>query len=1021
MDFGAVGFMKPGVLSTDAVGDEAGRGGKDDDDEPKAVVTFAPGFLDSLGLPEVAPENGEAFLSEIIHPGDAEALYRAFSDLSLGRIKSLKIPHLLYDAGVGAWKSRVSSFWAAEEERDLRVTVIVREADVRDPGFVFGGGDAQGEGSEREGRAPGGLFRAADGAYAWKDGKKGFLGAFSRDGYYGLMLDSLPVVCTVWNDSLEMVECNQAVTHMFKLPSKESYFAYFPDLSPPYQPDGQESGAAFRHHLEKGVREGYTHFEWLFQTLEGDPVQMHVTVAKLSRGGESVLVTFAEDQRDLKATEAELERERTLLRKILDNSPVSFLITVDDRVRFITPFARKTLALNPGDLMDSIYHVSGDGDYVKKTIERKGKISWHHVLVNSRSGKVLHMLLNAFKTDYSGDIGLMYWLMDVTEMAEKEEALSTAREQAEASTRAKSEFLANMSHEIRTPMNAILGLTHLALETELSLQQQEYIERTQSAAQALLRIINDILDFSKIEAGKLEMEKTEFSLEAVLTETLELQSMRASEKNLDLWLDMPEMRIPPFVGDPVRLQQILVNLLSNAVKFTQEGDVGVKAEFIEEIPLSVTLRATVKDTGIGLTPEQISRLFTPFSQGDSSTTRRFGGTGLGLTITKRLVEMMDGRVGCESIPGKGSTFTFTCRFGLKDKWVRQPKPQDFHGVSVLAVDDNQASLNVLSTSLISLGFDLKKARSGEQALGLIQALSTAKGAKLPELLVVDWNMPEWDGPETVKRLLSLYDKEGLPPPFTAMLIQGPSSYSQQKTMEELGAKAVITKPFTLKALHEVLRELVFQGKPMAKKSPKTRDHGDLVKHLQGSKILLVEDNEVNQLVASRILKKAGFLVSIANNGLEAVKMVREEEFSLVLMDIQMPEMDGFEATREIRKLPGFEKLPIVAMTAHAMSGDKELSVKAGMNDHINKPIDVSELFKTIAKWAGSGHDPASDPLKEEGPEEYGPRAAKEADPLPAEAPEAPEAPAPEGAPEGAGDPPEKDRDPQPPLAAREPV
>ncbi|MDR2406238.1 MAG: response regulator [Deltaproteobacteria bacterium] len=985
VDFGNIGSMKPGSMG------EKDHKPKEDERAQDhkfnvADVTLSEAFLASLGLPEEAPPQGDSFLTEILHPGDSERLFKAFLEIFDGKCESLKLRHLLYNAGKGAWRPYVSSFSAVREGELTKVVGVLNPVEMEDPYFMYGSPGVKAK-TPAPGNGAGGLDSFEDSSSSPRDkedsseaegGEQKVLPPFKKvdreaqraetERYYHLMLDSLPIVCSIWNTSFEMVECNAAVMPMFKLPDKISFSKYFQDLSPPYQPDGQVSSSAMRHHMETAMREGYTHFEWLFQTMEGDPVQMHVTLAKLSYGSETILVSFAEDQRDLKATEAELERERTLLQKILDNCPISFLVTVANRVRFITPFARKTLGLNVGDSLDRIYHLEEEGDYVKKIIEKKGSLSWHQVLINSREGNVLHMLLNAFKTDYSGDIGQMYWLMDVTEMAEKEQALSAARELAEASTRAKSEFLANMSHEIRTPMNAIIGLTHLALQTELSAQQEVYIERTQSAAQALLRIINDILDFSKIEAGKLEMEKTEFSLDTVISEAMELQSMRATEKNLELWLDMPEYEIPPLIGDPVRLQQIIINLLSNAIKFTNQGEVGVKIEFIEEIPLSLTIHFTIQDTGIGLTQEQLSRLFTPFTQGDSSTTRKFGGTGLGLTITKRLVEMMEGQIECESTPGKGSSFSFTARFGLKERWERQPKPQTFQGSQVLIVDDNSTALRILGSSLISLGFEVKRAKSGDNALALIHAITrTKEDPSFPSLLILDWNMPGTDGPKTLEALLSNYHKFNQKDPPSIMMIQGPSTQQQQKTMERLGVKATLAKPYTLKALHDTLEDVLIKVKGRPKKSQKTQGFSELVAHHKGAKILLVEDNEVNQLVASRILKKAGFLIKIAANGLEAIEEVQKERFDLVLMDIQMPEMDGIEATKKIRELPGFAKLPIVAMTAHAMSSDRDLSISAGMNDHVSKPIDVQELFKTIAKWLDDAKNPDSSEASDKDP------------------------------------------------------
>jgi CheY-like chemotaxis protein len=359
----------------------------------------------------------------------------------------------------------------------------------------------------------------------------------------------------------------------------------------------------------------------------------------------------------------------------------------------------------------------------------------------------------------------------------------------------------------------------------------------------------------------------------------------------------------------------------------------------------LTIRFTVKDTGIGMTEEQMSHLFMPFSQADSSTTRKFGGTGLGLTISKRLVEMMSGQVWCESTPGRGSTFIFTARFGLTSPWVQENREPMYKGRQAMAVDDNPSALQILSRNLVSLGFNVSRASSGEMALSRLETLQ-AKGMKLPELVVIDYQMPGLNGVETWVSL-----SRSIPKAASLLTVAGLCPQELQSAAKNAGFRAVMSKPLSINSLSSTLSGImdVMPSGGKSKRKSKT-DASELVAHLKGTPILLVEDNEVNQLVATSILKKAGLNVKVANNGREAVEMVQRDHYDLVLMDIQMPEMDGLEATKIIRGLDGFNNLPIVAMTAHAMSGDKEMSIKSGMNDHVNKPIDVQELFKTLAKW-----------------------------------------------------------------------
>ena len=523
-----------------------------------------------------------------------------------------------------------------------------------------------------------------------------------------------------------------------------------------------------------------------------------------------------------------------------------------------------------------------------------------------------------------------------------------AEKRADEATRAKGDFLANMSHEIRTPMNAVIGMSHLALKTELNRKQKDYLNKIQSSANSLLGIINDILDFSKIEAGKLDMESVEFNLDNVLDNLANLITVKAEEKeNLEV-LFATSRKVPHFlVGDPLRLGQVLINLANNAVKFTESGEIVVSTELVSQNEDQVTLKFSVSDTGVGLTQDQIDKLFEAFSQADTSTTRKYGGTGLGLTISKRLVEMMGGKIWVESKPGRGSTFSFTGNFSLgKEKAKKRfvPSP-DLQGIKVLVVDDNATSRDILEKILESFSFEVTLSASGEEGLA---ELESAPKDQPYDLVIMDWKMPKMDGIETSRRIKHHKDL-GKIPPIILVTAYGREEVMQQA--EQLALEGFLLKPVSPSVLFDAIMHAM--GEDLQKVSHVDRKKEQVaedLKAIHGARVLLVEDNEINQQVALEILEGAGLNVSLAENGQKAVSAVKENNYDAVLMDIQMPVMNGYEATREIREDERFKDLPIIAMTAHAMAGDEDKSLEAGMNGHVTKPIDPDQLFATLQKW-----------------------------------------------------------------------
>ena len=776
-----------------------------------------------------------------------------------------------------------------------------------------------------------------------------------------LLIESAPIAMIVTSGVKQTVEIvNHEFTKLFGYTREDvPDIAHWWRIAYPEENRWQEMSAGWSHKVDAAIR-SHSQIGPVKTTVKCKDGSNRSIEVRFSSIGQRNMVFFT-DLTERHLAEEEVLKTKTLLDSIIQSLPTGVFVKDSEQLSFSVwnktcedlygYTADKMLGKTARDIFSKSESAKFEAqDREVLTSGRLMEIQEQEVATRNRGVRILRSKKVPIMDEKGKATHVVGISEDITEIKLAEKELISARETAEQASRAKSSFLANMSHEIRTPMNGIIGMTELALNTDLSSEQREYLEAVKISAESLLRLINDILDFSKIEAGKFELVEMDFSLRDSIAQAMMAVSLQAHAKDLELVYHIPP-QIPDVVaGDPGRLNQILINLLGNAIKFTHKGEVAVDVELESESENEIYLHFSIKDTGIGIPKEKQQKIFNAFEQADGSTTRKYGGTGLGLAVSTQLVQMMGGQIWLESEEGTGSTFHFTTKLELSQGPLPQSFPVDFSefkGLQVLIVDDNAMNRFVLKEILTYWGM---KPVAVESAIDALNTMKNAQEAGQPFLLVLlDYLMPDMDGFELAERINEDHSLSGV----TMIMLTSAGQRGDARRCMNVGITAYCLKPIKQSELFEIISTALNKSSEGSKRPALVTRHS--VREVKRSlNVLLAEDNAINQKLATRILEKMGHNVTIAENGREALEILENMRFDIILMDVQMPEMDGFEATSSIRekeKITGGH-IPIVAMTAHAMSGDREKCLAAGMDGYVSKPINTKELVENIEGLVG---------------------------------------------------------------------